>query len=384
MNVYITAVAAFLPGKPVNNEALDDYLGEATGLSAKTRRIILKKNGIQQRYFAIDPVSGEVTHSNAQLAAEAVRLLIREKLDAPQSVECLCCGTSSPDQLMPGHGSMVHGELGGGPCEVISTAGVCLTGISALKYGALSVAAGCTANAVATGSETASTFLRSSFFQKMSGKQGEENGKCAHPAFSFEAEFLRWMLSDGAGAVLLESEPGKEGISLRVDWIEMLSHAHRLEACMYAGAVKREDGSLQGWRECVSVNGAEQQGVMTIKQDAALLNETIISASVAESLPFVIRKHQLSADRIDWFLPHYSSEFFRKPLMAGMDEAGFPVAESCWFTNLHTKGNTGAASFYIMLEELFASGRLQKGQRILAMIPESGRFSVGWVLLTVV
>ena len=65
-------------------------------------------------------------------------------------------------------------------------------------------------------------------------------------------------------------------------------------------------------------------------------------------------------------------------------KAGFSVPEAKWFTNLHTKGNTGSASFYIMLEELFSSGELRKGDRILGMIPESGRFSVGWMLLTVV
>ncbi|HDZ76453.1 MAG TPA: hypothetical protein ENH42_03490, partial [Desulfobacteraceae bacterium] len=51
---------------------------------------------------------------------------------------------------------------------------------------------------------------------------------------------------------------------------------------------------------------------------------------------------------------------------------------------LGRKGNTGSASFYIMLEELFSSGKLRRGERILGMIPESGRFSVGYVLLTVV
>jgi 3-oxoacyl-[acyl-carrier-protein] synthase-3 len=60
------------------------------------------------------------------------------------------------------------------------------------------------------------------------------------------------------------------------------------------------------------------------------------------------------------------------------------IPEERWFTNLAAKGNTGSASFYIMLEELFASGRLRKGERILGFIPESGRFSVGWMLLTVV
>ncbi|MCG6535351.1 MAG: hypothetical protein L7F78_11820, partial [Syntrophales bacterium LBB04] len=55
-----------------------------------------------------------------------------------------------------------------------------------------------------------------------------------------------------------------------------------------------------------------------------------------------------------------------------------------WFTILAWKGNTGSASIYIILEELFHSDRLQKGQRLLCLIPESGRFSIAYMMLTVV
>ena len=123
---------------------------------------------------------------------------------------------------------------------------------------------------------------------------------------------------------------------------------------------------------------------MTVKQDARLLNREIIRATIGESLPQVITKHGLQAKNIDWFLPHYSSEYFKEPVMNGLAEVGLPIPEERWFSNLASKGNTGSASFYIMLEELFSSGRLQKGDRILGMIPESGRFSVGWISLTVV
>ena len=54
-----------------------------------------------------------------------------------------------------------------------------------------------------------------------------------------------------------------------------------------------------------------------------------------------------------------------------------------WFTNLSDVGNIGAGSIYIMLEELFNSGELKKGQKLLLMVPESARFSYAWVLLTV-
>ncbi|TKB28270.1 StlD/DarB family beta-ketosynthase [Desulfopila sp. IMCC35006] len=389
MNAFITAVSSVLPGEPVDNRALDDYLGAVSNISAKTRQIILGNNGIKTRYYAMDPQTGRITYTNAQLAAEAVRRLRPGDDQLALWLECLCCGTSSPDQLMPGHGSMVHGELAGaGPCEVISTAGICLSGITAMKFGALSVAQGMTANAVTTGSELACTFLRGDFFAAMSGssknKEFEKNQTKRHPAFSFEADFLRWMLSDGAGAVLIEDKPAAGRPSLRIDWIEIISHAHQLEACMYAGAVKQKDGSLTGWREYARNGGLEKQGIMTIKQDARLLNREIIRATIGESLPRLVVKHSLKPSGVDWFLPHYSSEYFKEPVMNGLAEIGFPIPEDRWFSNLSSKGNTGSASFYIMLEELFSSGRLKKGDRILGMIPESGRFAVGWVSLTVV
>ncbi|MCB2217413.1 beta-ketoacyl-ACP synthase III [Desulfofustis glycolicus] len=381
MNAYITAVSAFLPGAPVSNEDLDRFLGSVEKLSSRTRRLILAGNGIKTRYYAIDPDSGRSTHSNAALTAEAVRLL--QSTIGGEPIACLCCGTSSPDQLMPGHASMVHGELGIEPCEVVSTAGVCLTGITALKYGAMAVALGASPNAVATGSESASSYLGNDFFMAMNGGARDEVGE-GHPAFCFEADFLRWMLSDGAGAVWIDNRPaGDDRLSLRIDWIEIISHAQRLESCMYAGAIKHQDGSLTGWRELLRQGQPAGQGIFTIKQDARLLNRQVIATLVGDSLPPLVAKYRLAPDDIDWFLPHYSSDYFRVPLAQQLHDIGFAIPEDRWYTNLADKGNTGSASFFIMLEELFRSGKLRKGDRLLGMIPESGRFSVGYLQLTV-
>ncbi|MCI5159842.1 MAG: hypothetical protein D3906_15735, partial [Candidatus Electrothrix sp. AUS1_2] len=87
MNAFITAVSAFLPGEPVENDALDTYLGKADRLSAGTRRRILAGNGIRTRYYALDPATGKTTHTDAQLAAEAVHGSGLE----PEALECLCC-----------------------------------------------------------------------------------------------------------------------------------------------------------------------------------------------------------------------------------------------------------------------------------------------------
>ncbi len=379
MDAYITALASFLPGDPVANEEIDLYLGPVDRLSSRTRTKILTSNGIRSRHYAIDRETGEPTHTNAQLTAEAVRRL---PAAGAGGWSCLACGTSSPDQLMPGHASMVHGELGGQPCEVVSTAGICLSGVMALKYGAMSVALGSAESAVATGSELASSFMRTDFFAHAgSTKAGDCASKPRHPAFSFEEQFLRWMLSDGAGAALIERQPSGTP-SLRIEWIELSSQAHRLETCMYAGCSKQVDGGVVGWREASRKGHAG--GVLTVKQDAKLLNREVLPALVGASLPPIARKQGLTPRQVDWFLPHYSSAYFREPLDRQLHDIGFPIPQERWFTNLTTRGNTGSASFYIMLEELVHSGRLRSGDRILGFVPESGRFAVGYLLFTVV
>ena len=76
-----------------------------------------------------------------------------------------------------------------------------------------------------------------------------------------------------------------------------------------------------------------------------------------------------------FFLPHLSSYFFEDKVADIMESKGISIPKEKWFTNLKTKGNLGAGSIYIILEELFNSDRLKKGDKILMVIPESSRFS---------
>ncbi len=382
MSVYINDLAVFLPNEPVTNDQMEQILGMVDQLPSRTRRIILRNNKIARRHYAIDPKTGQATHSNAQLTAAAIGQLQPWAEFSCRDIECLSCGTSSPDQLMPGHAVMVHGELDAAPCEVNTAAGICNAGMNALKYAYMSVALGLTTNAVASGSEIASSFMRGSFC----GGVGAEKALALQdqPVLSFDADFLRWMLSDGAGAAFLGNQPSEEGLSLRIDWIDLLSYAHELDPCMYAGAEKQADGSLRGWRMMPSLQHAVEEGSFLVKQDVKLLNREIITIAVERTLAQLIEKYRLQADGIDWFLPHYSSDFFRPQLQERMEKIGFSIPEERWFTNLAHKGNTGSASIYIILEELFRSGTLEKGQKLLCFIPESGRFSMCYMMLTVV
>lgn len=370
-----------LPNAPVSNDDMESVLGQIGDRPARERRIVLSRNGIRQRYYAVDPATRQPTHTNARLTAEAVKGLVGADFSLPD-LDVLACGTSSPDQMAPGHGVMVHGELPeAASCEAVSLAGICCSGVAALRYAALTVSAGQASTAVATGSETASTFMRSEQFTAQ--YEAQLSAMERRPELAFDGVFLRWMLSDGAGALLLGRQPAEHGLSFRLDWIELRSYAHEQAACMYAGARKQAEGGLQGWRE-LPADAWSASGAMTFQQDVRQLNEHIVALTIERALPEVLARRPLAADAIDWFLPHYSSEYFRPRIQQGLRRIGFEIPEDRWFTNLPEVGNVGSASIYLMLDALQRETSLAPGQRVLCFVPESGRFSAAYMLLTVV
>ncbi|GMR21297.1 MAG: beta-ketoacyl-ACP synthase III [Gammaproteobacteria bacterium] len=381
-DVYLTALGSFLPNAPVNNDEIENLLGMVGGKPSRARRLTLRNNGIQTRYYAIDPDTGEFTHNNAQLAAEAIRVACKCAGMSLDDIECLCAGTSSPDQIKPAHANMVHGELGSTPMEVVSTAGVCTSSMMAMKYAYMSIVTGAVHNAVSVGSELSSSFMRAENFEPEIEARIEALEK--RPELAFEKDFLRWMLSDGAGAAMLRSEPSRTGPSLHIDWIDGLSFAGDMPVCMYSGAIMQENGTLQGWRAARTPAAAIAEGYFAVKQDARLLDEHVLPATVDRALIPIASKHNLTPDDVTWFLPHYSSEYFRPRLYERMKQAGFEIPEERWFTNLTRVGNVGSASIYLVIEELLNSGKLKSGDRLLCYIPESARFSIYYMLLTVV
>lgn len=380
MDVFINRLSAFLPHSPVGNDDIETVLGKVDHLPSRVKRIVLKNNGIRQRHYALDRENRTLTHTNAQLAAEAVRQLARGDDFRPTDIECLCCGTTGPDLLFPGHALMVLGELGLPPVEAVTTAGICISGMTAFKYAFMNIATGMSRNAVSVGSELSSSFMRAVFFRP-TDKPDTDVAK--RPALAFDTDFLRWMLSDGAGAAWLSDAPNPSGISLRVDWIDHLSYAGELDTCMYGGGVKADDGRVSGWREVEAITPADRPCLMAVKQDIRLLEKHIV-ATMQRALASTMDKHSLRAADVDWFLPHYSSAFFRDKFYAGMAAVGCEIAYDRWFTNLAETGNTGSAAIYIIMEALFSSGRLEPGHRLLCFIPESGRFSHCFMHLTVV
>ncbi|CAA7195325.1 beta-ketoacyl-ACP synthase III [Chryseobacterium potabilaquae] len=376
-DVFITKASTYLPNDPISNDEMESYLGLVNNTPSKARALILRNNKITTRYYALDK-NNKPTHSNAQITAKAVEGLFDQNF-TKADMELLSCGTTSADQIQPSHASMVHGELNlGKSIEINTSTGLCNSGMNAFNYGFLSVKAGVRQNAVCVGSERFSAWMTADKFNHEAEnlKQLEER-----PIIAFKREFLRWMLSDGAGALLLQNKPRENSISLKVEFIDFYSYAHEVEACMYSGCEKQENGDLKSWAD-YSSNEWLKQSIFALKQDTKLLDEYILVKG-AESLRTSFDKHNLDPEKIDHIIAHISSGYFKEGLKEEFAKKGLDFPWEKWYYNLSEVGNIGAGSIFIALEELMNSGKLKKGEKVLLCVPESGRFAYSCALLTV-
>jgi 3-oxoacyl-[acyl-carrier-protein] synthase-3 len=285
-------------------------------------------------------------------------------------VSLLASGSSGGDALMPGFANMIQGELAAPPMETLSVHGICAAGVSAIQSAAQGIELGAHCTALAVASEMPSRLFKRSRF----AARGYET--------DFDSHFLRWMLSDGAGALLLsDGTPalaGSPGLRLRLKWVHQRAFSGDYPVCMQLGLTEdRARGHLDfgSWAE------AEAAGALSLRQDIRLLPH-LFDIGIHEYATLV-QGGWLDPKRIDHFLCHYSSEKFIPVVEDLMAKADLAIPRERWWSNLAWRGNTGAASILIMLSEFLHTKALKPGEQIFCYVPESGRFMAAYMLLEV-
>jgi 3-oxoacyl-[acyl-carrier-protein] synthase III len=372
-NVYINGLGAFLPGAPITNDEMEEYLGLVFSKPSKYKFLSLKQNRIKTRHYALDK-EGRMLHSSAGMAAVAIRNAVCDSEITSENIDYLATAATLADGLVPGLAAHVHAALGIGEIEIANFQSVCASALMAIKSACVQLKAGEHSCAVVSGSEFASRYFRPGNYECVDAYK-------AAGEIPFQADFLRFTLSDGAGAAVLETKPNSRQLSLKVHWIDIRSHAHRFDTCMVGGAVKR-DQEWRYWSGFGDPVAAARAGALILSQDFNLMKR-MLPVWVAHYLD-LIDKGRIVIDEISYVCSHYSSHRLREQIIVLLTQAGAMIDESKWFTNLYTKGNTGAASIFIMLDELYRSGSLKNGNKILCHVPESGRCLNGFMLLEVV
>ncbi|OBB94666.1 hypothetical protein A5782_09015 [Mycobacterium sp. 852002-40037_SCH5390672] len=369
----MTATGSFLPGEPVPNEEIDEYIGAGTWTTAEVKERILANCGIKTRHYALNK-SQETLYSNRAMAAAAVRDTVANAAIEPAHIDLLACATTLPDLLGPGHASMVHGELNYPPCEIVTTHGICSSGMMALKNAYLQVEIGEKSNAIAVASEFSSRGFKHTRYAEM--RSTDEHG-----SLPVETVFLRYMLSDGAGAVLVQNRAKTSGVSLRIDWVSLTSFANTGDACMYFGS--NTNSCEKTWMDYPTAGAAAADGALFARQRLALLPQVI--SIVIDEYQRLVTAGKFDPHTLTWMPAHYSSERMKSFALGEFSRRKIPSPKpEAWYSNLTRVGNVGSASIFIILDEMMTQELIHPGDTLLCMVPESGRFAVSYMHLTAV
>lgn len=363
-SVFLTGTGLFLPGPPIDNDSIGRFIAPFNQTSSRLKDKILRENGIETRHYAMDEDDNSM-YSSWDLAAEAVHDCLDDAGARLEDVSLLCTGSTGGDTLVPGFANMLQGTLGAGPMATSSHQGVCAAGVVAAQHAANAIQLGHHERAMVVASEYASRLFKRSRF----ASSGDNT--------DFDSHFLRWMLSDGAGAMLLDHQPRSNGLSLKLEWIHTQSFSGDYPVCMQLGYGKNGNG--RSYLDYPTLADAESEGAFALRQDIRLL-PNLFDVAVHEYAKLV-NDGYVSPASIDHLLCHYSSEKFAPVVETLMEKAQLAIPRQRWYSNLVQRGNTGAASIFIMLADFLRSGRLELGDKVLCFVPESGRFSVAFMLL---
>ncbi|MCH2156596.1 MAG: hypothetical protein MK080_11410 [Opitutales bacterium] len=361
MDAYITSTGSFLPGPARENYEIADILGTLEH-EGPIREKILRTNGIRRRHYATDS-DQESTMDVYDLGVCAARACLTKAsgigIHQPTYIGA---GTTYAPFSGPGIASTIHERISSAKTiehavEIQSFSGICSSSAQAIVAASRAIRSEDHTLALVIGTEHASRILKSSYIQL---PETYDSNQTLRKTSWFMSVFLRSMLSDGAGAALIQNSPGEGPWALRVNWTHSRSFAHQTERCM---TLETDSGRLS--------------------QDVDVLAK-YMRPCIDEFLDSAMTTNKDSLDEYSWVLPHLSSFFFKRQLLSrlkGVSGEALP-----YWTNLETAGNTGAASIFIMLDEFMEERgyALNHGDRLLLFVPESSHFNFVLLSLTVI
>lgn len=284
---------------------------------------IVERTGIRMRHIA------EPDETTATLGADAARAALAAAGLAAADIGMIVLATATPDNTFPASATKVQALLGIDDCVAFDVGAVCSGFLYALTVADTMLRAGQTKHALVIGAETFSRIL-----------DWEDRTTCV-------------LFGDGAGAVVLSAETsGTRGIL-----------ASKLHAQGRYGDMLYVDG---GPSTTGTVGHVRMQGREVFRH--AVTNLSSVLGEVLEAA-------QLSADAIDWVVPHQAN---LRIIDATARKLGLAPGRVVVTVDRHA--NTSAASVPLALDVAVRDGRIKAGD-LIALEAMGGGFTWGAALV---
>ena len=288
---------------------------------------IIQRTGIKQRYIA------ESDETTADLGEAAAREALDDAGLTIDDIDLIILATSTPNNTFPATAVDIQDRLGMRHGAAFDMQAVCSGFVFAVTTADTYIKSGQVKRVLVIGAETFSRIL-----------DWEDRTTCV-------------LFGDGAGAIVLSAE---EGVGLSNDRGILTSHLRS------NGAHKDKLYVDGGPSSTQTVGHLRMQGREVFKHAVAMITDVIEDAFSATGL---------SADDIDWFIPHQAN---RRIIDASAKKLNISPEKVVMTVEQH--GNTSAASIPLAISVAKADGRLKQGDLVL-LEAMGGGFTWGAVLV---
>jgi 3-oxoacyl-[acyl-carrier-protein] synthase-3 len=357
--VYLAGTGSYLPGPPIPHSAIADVLGEIVGAperirrwSEQTSRLMHELLDIDVVHYAFDPLTREVTDDNVTMAVKASRPALEMAGLGAEEIDLLCYGSAHQDQ-MPTASVRIQEALGIERCDELAIHANCTSAYKALYLAHQLVAHGRNDHALAISASSSSSELRAEYYNP--------------DKLDKESLFLRWFLSDGAGAVVLTSDPARSvGLELEATYIE--SVGGKRPSLMYNG------------RPAYWLNPREEfeGGLHHLRQrfrnalSSGLFREADGGSVFFNGLKRMIEREHLAVERVRVFQVNMPTKHIIDSIMDECVTLGIP--REALFTRLDRLGYCGPPMVFIGLDDVVRHVALGPGDRVLSFVTEVSKF----------
>jgi 3-oxoacyl-[acyl-carrier-protein] synthase III len=364
VNIKLSGTGIYLPGKAVTIEEVDAYLGDLTEASPKIRswlnrtKLLMKEMlEVEQYHYAIDPVTREFTDDNISMSVKAAQQALRKAGLEASNVELLVYASAHQDQ-MPTASVQIQEALGIEQCAEFSIHANCTSAYKAMLLANDLIKNGRYRNALIISSGISSSELRAEYYNQA--------------LLEKEALFLRYFLSDGAGALVFENYPEKKnGLFLEQVYIESIggnkpaAMANRRPAYWMNPKEEYEKGYhhlRQLFRDELQKHFNEADGTVFYK-----------------GLKRMIDKYHIDVSNIRFFQINFPSRHISELIMDECESLG--ISRNTLYTGISTMGYAGPPMAYISLHKIMEQEKLSPGNLILSFVTEVSKFMQGGYLM---
>ena len=300
----IAGTGRYLPERVLTNRDLEKLVDT-------TDEWIRTRTGMERRHMAA------AEQASSDLAIPAARAALESANCAPEEIDLVVVGTTTPDLVFPNVGCMVQDALGIPPCGAFSCEAACTGWLYALSVADGLIRLGRANKALVVGVEVLSRIT-----------DWSDRSTCV-------------LFGDGAGAVVLEpaKQPGMMSFILGADgsYVDILRSR---------SGVSRNPDELSDGGMAVRMKGSEVFKIAV--------------RTMGKTVDRLLEQHGLTRDDIDWLIPHQANI---RIIQAIGKRLSLPDERVVLTVQDH--GNTGAASIPLALDVAVRDGRIKRGQRIM-------------------